>query len=382
MAKLIESLKNCFSEEKVNTGRQDEMDMARAIPVFCLPFVHTFIECTPIERLYDPLPFFFNIVIGQPLGAPMFVFAMGACIHYAKKCTPQDFMKRGLILFIAGFLLNFLRFGLPYLLGYAINHDAEKYLTPWAYKVFGNDILQFAGLFFLLFGLLSYLKIPDLGILGISAVMSVIGSLVRHVDMGVPALNIALGHFIGTQDAAELVMSDFPLINWFMLPVMGYIFGKFLIRMKDKATFYKILSPIPFVAYIIFFILEYVYGIGQNKVEPTVLASENCYYHILWYDVVGFAVFAIGVFGVYYFLMNVFPEPVKRFVNSLSRNITRVYVIHWLFVVILTNVVLYTVRGTQDLPIGPTFLLSVVIFGFTYPLALLWESASKKRRAK
>ena len=372
-----------ISDKAVNTGRQEEMDLARAIPVFCLPFVHTVIECTPLERIYEPIPFFFNIIIGQPLGAPMFVFAMGLCIHFAMNKDPQSFMKRGLFLFLAGFVLNLLRFGIPYLIGYAITGEADKYLVPWPYRVFGNDILQFAGLFFLLFGFLKYIRAKDGVILIVASAMSIIGSLIRHVDLGNAALNIALGHIIGTQDAAaEYVMSDFPIMNWFLLPVVGYLFGGILIRVKDKAAFYKIISPIPFVAYIVFFIIEYIYGIGQNGVGDTLLASENCYYHILWYDVVGFGVFAVGVSGVYYGLMQVFPQWLKNFLISLSRNITRVYVIHWLLVVMITNVALYAIRGTQELPIGPTLLLSLGIFLVTYPLALLWEKQSIKRASK
>ena len=378
--KIRGKLRDSISDDAINTGRQPEMDLGRAIPVFCLPFVHTVIECTPIEHIYEPIPFFFNIVIGQPLGAPIFIFAMGACISYTKRKSNEALMKRGLTLFIAGFVLNMLRFLVPYLIGYALTGNADKYITPLPYRVFGNDILQFAGLFFLLFGFLKHMKLKDMQILGVSAVMSVIGSLFRHLDFGVPALNIALGHIIGTQDAAEFVMSDFPLMNWFFLPVTGYLFGKLLLRVNDKKTFYGIVSPLLFVAYVVFFIIEYVYGIGQNAVEPTLLASENCYYHILWYDILGFALFNVGVFGVYYYMMQVFPDFLKKFLVSLSRNITRVYVIHWFLVVMSTNVILYLLRGTQELPIGPTLILASAIFLITYPSALLWESLSNKAK--
>lgn len=102
--------KDLVGNDITNTGRQYEMDLGRALPVFCLPFVHTVIECTPLERIYDPIPFFFNIVIGQPLGAPIFIFVMGACIHFSRNNDPKKLMKRGLLLFIAGFLLKYTAF--------------------------------------------------------------------------------------------------------------------------------------------------------------------------------------------------------------------------------------------------------------------------------
>ena len=375
-------LKDLFDNNVVNTGRQYEMDLGRALPVFCLPFVHTVIECTPIERLYDPIPFFFNIVIGQPLGAPIFIFVMGACIHFSRHNDPKTLMKRGLRLFIAGFLLNVLRFLIPYLIGYAITGEADKFITPLPYRVFGNDILQFAGLFFILLGFLLYKRVSDLWIIIIAAAMTIPGTILRHTDLNSPVLNIALGHFIGTEEASGLVMSDFPILNWFFVPACGFVFGRLLTKVKDKKKFYKTITPIPLILTTAFFVLEVVFEFGQMDSGATLVESENCYYHLVCYDALALVVFAASLMGLHYFLMNKFPQPLKRFIVSLSRNITRVYVIHWFFVVMLTNVVLYSIRGTQDLPIGWTLLLSLGILAITYVLALQWERISNNRKRK
>lgn len=380
MIKLTDTIKQLVGDKPVNVGRQHEIDLARAVPVFFLPFVHTFIECTPIDRLYDPIPFFFNIVIGQPFGAPMFLFAMGACILYSHSHSAQRLMLRGITLFIAGFLLNAVRFGIPYLIGYGLTGDREKFITPLPYRVFGNDVLQFAGLFFLLFGFLQYRKISDKAIVILALTMSVAGSFIRHKDLGNPVLNIMLGHFMGTEDKAQLVMTDFPLLNWFIIPVMGYVFGKILMRVKDKPGFYRIVAPVPLLTAVVFFVLECVFEFGQMDSGPTLLYSENCYYHLLWYDALMLVAFATGILGVYYALNKVSPMFLKKFFTSLSRNITHVYVIHWIFVVMTTNVVLYSVRGTQDLPTGLTLLLSATIFLVTYPLALMWEHLAAGRK--
>ena len=373
------SLHEQISDTQVNSGRQYEMDLARAVPVFCLPFVHTVIECTPVDRIYEPIPFFFNIIIGQPFGAPMFLFVMGACICFSKKNKPKDMMLRGLTLFIAGFLLNIWRFFIPYITGYLITKDVNKFIKPLPYRVFGNDVLQFAGLFFLLFGFLLYHDIHDKWIVSIAAVMSVCGSLIRHHDTGSIILNIALGHFIGTEDTAGLyVMSDFPLLNWFILPVLGYMFGKLLTRVRNKDRFYLSVSPIPLILSVSFFVIEYIFSFGQMDSGDTLLFSENCYYHALWYDILGYVMFAVGILGVYHFMMKKISGIFRNFILSLSRNITHVYVIHWFLVVMSTNVILFSVRGTQELPTGPTLILSLIIFLITYPLSLIWENHSKK----
>ena len=379
---VVTTIKDCFANERVNLGRQSELDLGRAIPVFCLPFVHTVIECTPVERIDEPIPWFFNILIGQPFGAPMFIFAMGACLLYTRHSDAKSIQKRGLILFLAGFLLNFCRFVVPYLIGYAITGETEKFIDPIFYKWFGNDILQFAGLSMMLLGTLIGAHVSNVMLLVIAGAMSIFGSLVRHVDFGITPLNIALGHFIGTQEDNGFVMSDFPLMNWFILPVCGYLFGKVLLHLKDKVTFYKIVSPVIIIAYTIFFVWECMHDIGQVGKGATLVDSENAYYHILWYDVLGFIIFDIGVLGLWYYLMNHFPKWLFDFCTALSRNITRVYVIHWIFVTMLTNVVFYVIRGTQEMPIGPTLLLSAVILAFTFPLALLWEKKSRERKER
>ncbi|MBR6049731.1 MAG: DUF1624 domain-containing protein, partial [Clostridia bacterium] len=154
-------LRELLSDGQVNTGRQTELDFGKALPVLCLPFVHCFIECTASEGLDHGIPFLFDYVIGSPISAPMFMFCMGVGIVYTKKSSASDLAKRAGKLFLIGLLLNVCRFLLPYLAGYAITGEAGKYLEPLVYRVFGNDILQFASLCFLCIALFVKLKIPD-----------------------------------------------------------------------------------------------------------------------------------------------------------------------------------------------------------------------------
>lgn len=42
------SIKEVFSKEHVNKCRQPELDIARAVLVFLLAFIHCMIECTAI----------------------------------------------------------------------------------------------------------------------------------------------------------------------------------------------------------------------------------------------------------------------------------------------------------------------------------------------
>ena len=71
----------------------------------------------------------------------------------------------------------------------------------------------------------------------------------------------------------------------------------------------------------------------------------------------------------------------NRFFTSVSRNITRIYIIHWFFVVMSTNVILYAIKGTQELAVPWIMLLALVIFLISYGMALWLEKKSKRRKA-
>lgn len=374
--------KEFMEREEVNTGRQPEVDLARAIPVISLPFVHCVIECCTQQNINEPIPFLFNVIIGAPLGAPIFVFAMGLSIVYSKHRDPEFLMKRGIILFIAGFILNALRFGLNYVIGYAVTGEYDKFIAPILYKIFGNDVLQFAGLALFLIGFLMSKKVPDLGIFAISFVMSLIGWKFRHMNFGIPAVNVALGHIIGTEEPNGYVLSDFPIMNWFMVPVAGYIFGKVLLRIKDKKKFYIPVMPILAVLYWIYFAVESRMHFGKMAGGSTLVEEENAYYHAETFDVISYIICAIGMLGVYYIITSICPDVVNKFFNSVSRNITRIYFIHWIFVVLITNVIIYKINGTQELPVYQIMILALFIFLISYFGALFIEKQMKLKRLK
>ena len=364
--------KELLHDSPVNIGRQTELDIGKAIPVLCLPFVHCFIECTSAEGLDHGVPFVFDYIIGSPISAPMFMFCMGAVIVYAKKNSAAALALRAGRLFIVGLLLNVFRFLIPYLIGYGITGDAEKYLIPLVYRVFGNDILQFASLFFLCIALFVKLKIPDTVMLLLSFAFSLVGWWLNGTDLNNGAANLILGHFIGTEDAAELVISDFPLLNWLAVPVSGYVFGKLLLRVKNKDAFYLRVFPIPLVLSSAFLVIEYFAGIGMNR--P---GGENTYYHATAYDIIAFIALTVGLIGVYHFTAKILPKKCKAFLISVSRGITSVYCIHWVFVVFITNVVLYVIRGTQELEVWQTLILSSAILLVTLVLSQLWRKYKK-----
>lgn len=361
---FIKSIKSCFKKEPVNTGRQIELDIGKAVPILCLAFVHCIIECCTEEQLAHGVPYLFDMFIGGPMSAPMFMFCMGATIRYSSMHSSKRMALRGLKLIKIGVLLNICRFLIPFLIGFLITGDVDHYLIPLPYYFFGNDILQFAGLSFLCLALFVRLKVSMPALFFISVGMSVAGTFLRGTDFGNDVLNVIFGWFIGTENEAGLIISDFPLLNWLVVPVCGYIFGWLLRRVKDKKQFYLSFSPVLLVISVVCLFLGDRYEFGMFA------EGENAYYHMITYDVFVCIALTLGLLGVYYAVLQVLPDNIIRFFKYISRNITAFYCIQWVFVRFITNVVLYVINGTQIFPVRGTMLISTGIVFAT--LAVIW----------
>ncbi|MGN1086512.1 MAG: hypothetical protein ACI4Q5_05715 [Porcipelethomonas sp.] len=356
-----------ISKDDVNTGRQIELDHGKAVMIFFLAFIHCTIECTSDDGLCSGIPYLFDSVIGGPMAAPMFMFALGFGIVFSRRNSPKDIAMRGLKLGVISYIFNITRYAVPYLTGYLITNDYEQYIDPLIYRVLGNDILQFSAMAMIFMALLLYLKLPSIAVLGVSIVMSLVSMLLNGVDVDSPSGNILLGYFIGTEDAAGKVFSDFPLMNWFIAPAAGYLFGKVLCKVKNKNIFYACISPICSIFTIVYFY------IGITNKTGMFGEGQNCYYHILTNDMIAALSGVIGILGIYHLIARFMPGFINNIISDISININAVYCIHWVFVVWITNVILYIERETQELPFAYTMVLSLAISITSIVIAHYWR---------
>ncbi len=356
-----------FSEEVCNTGRQTELDIGKAMPILCLAFVHCVIECSTGEQLLSGIPFVFDAIIGAPLGAPMFMFCMGATLHFTRNRAPEDIARRGVKLLIAGLILNVFRFIIPFVIGFAVTGNADKFIIPLPYFFFGSDILQFAGIALLCIALFVKTGMSKRVMAIVALAMSVAGTLIRDTDLGNGVLNVVFGWIIGTVDKSGLVISYFPLLNWLIIPVCGYIFGSLLLRVKDKKRFYLSYAPVLLAAAVIYIAIEIRFKAG------TFAPGENAYYHLLTSDALCFAALTAGLLGVYYAVSLVLPEGITGFFSYVSRHITKYFCIHWVFVRMITNVVLFAALGTQIIPLGYALLIGLGISIVTFMCLCIYD---------
>ena len=368
MFKRIDGL---LADKPVNTGRQTDLDIAKAQMVLMLPFIHCIIECTSDEGLCSGIPYLFDTIIGGPFSAPMYLFAMGIGIVYSRRTTTGQQLKRGFILIGIFYFSNTCRFLIPYLIGYSISGDTGQFIDPLFYRWLGNDVLLFAGLAIITIAVFRHLKLSDGAILGISAAMTLICSLTGDIDTHSMFGNIFLGYLVGTDDATGLVISDFPLLIWLIIPAAGYVFGKILIRVRDKGEFYRLVSVPALMIPLIYFPIGIHYGWGMFG------EGQNCYYHMKIWDFFVCICLNIGMLGIWYWLSGHMGKRTVAFFREVSRNITSIYCIHWVFVRTITNVILYIKNGTQILPLWQTMLLSLAILLATLIIAHYYRILKK-----
>ena len=214
-----------LAAEKVNTGRQPEIDLVKAVGIIPMIMIHVFQECAPDSSgILRSIPACYNGLFG----VGMFIICTGIGMRYSRRQEPRDTAIRGIVLLTIGQLVNLLRNGLPGLVAFRIT--GEQLFIPYILDVFNSDILTFFGLSFLLMALLRRLKLRDGTILAIGLAMNLITTLLASVIKTPETywLRRLQSFFILTDDAL------FPVGIHFLLLAFGYLVGGVYPYIADK----------------------------------------------------------------------------------------------------------------------------------------------------
>ena len=367
---------NIFSKEKVNTGRQIEFDIAKAICIIGMVFVHTYEYFLPHDVMLVGFQNALVNVIQMLVGAPCFMICMGIGIAYTSKNSSDDLLKRGLKIFILGFVLNALREGFIYLFGSIVGlFPSEAYPFLVIDTFLNNDIMPFAGLSLMLMGLLKRFKFNDKQIMITAIILSIIGSIFRNFDVN-SILNFTVGLFFGTYDNAhDIITSYFPLFNWFIFVAFGYCFGELFKRCNNKKKFYLIVSSVCAVIVTIYLLIAVPNNIGM--IDPNLLN----YYHLTTPETLISMMSSLVIFGIYYALSFVLPKAVTDFTSTASKNINKIYCIHW---VIIGNfrAILFFIYKTVQFSQGQCVIFAISVFTISYIIAYFYDKRLKQKRAQ
>ena len=359
-------ISNLFSNEKVNIGRQVELDVAKALSIIFMVFLHTmWVIMTFSHDLSPAYQFVVGNVLGRPYAAPIFMFCMGVGIVYSRHSQWDTMIKRGVILYLLGILVNVFEFILPHFVSGYLLGNWDAFPISDGFLLFCVDILAFAGLAFISMGILKKLEFSNKKLIIVAVLLSVIGTLLKGFDFGVPVLNLIFANFIGTAGG----YTAFPLFNWLIFPVAGYIWGQYFIRAKDKKDLFKFWPIFIIVALVYFFVSTRFWG-G--------IFSDNIhlYYFMNTLDAVFCIINAHGVIGLCYWIAKYLPGKIIKAFSILSSNINHIYIAQWFFAPLLGILIAYIFKNfaMNDFT---TSILSIAILILATAVALACKKLRK-----
>ena len=361
---MIHRIKSCFHTEKTNLGRQTELDVARGFSVICMVLTHTYSYYSSWTENWAKS--FFDIVCGGPLAAAVFMFCMGINLSYSKRNQPKDFIRRGFYLLGIGLLLSVLRSLVPDMLYYYFEGSTTfiedlPYLLQ--YMLSKVDIFQFAGLFHIAFGLMKQAKLSDRKILLLAVLFLIIGSIFIDFSTESTELDILLGFFILTHGRVF-----FPFLNWFIIPVSGYLFGQIWLRCRDKETFYRTITPVSWILALLYL----AFSRGYHYLDY--------YYALRPVEALFALITAFAMLGTGYFVS----RHCKKLTGAmcwLSREITAMYCVHWVLIpnlyVLVTNLISDSLFPLADIWIAP---LGFLMLALSCMLIAFYRSITQRKR--
>ena len=244
---------NCiFSKEKVNTGRQPEVDYLKTLGIFLIILSHVYDNFS--KGCLEKIIYFLSFILGA--GGAMLLMGMG--MKYSKHHEPKYYIARGFGLLTIGQYLNFLRDCLPNLISYWIT--GNKNFIARSMQILQADILTFAGFAFLLLALMKKIKLSDNLILFIGIIMNIIAfplfKIMKSPDSFL--LSQFLGFFVLTKAEAY-----FPLCSYFVFVAFGNWLGGIYQNIANKHKFHNrvLIFCLPIVSIYYYFRSHYDFPI-------------------------------------------------------------------------------------------------------------------------
>lgn len=304
--------------ETLQSKRLYEIDVAKCIAVFFMIQVHLFELLVYSEsnlltyRMIDT-------VLGGPLAAPVFMFCMGIGLTLTTHTAPAQLGRRGLRLLVIGYVLNVARNLIPFGVGWLFSGD-PMFLDEIIRCCFSDDILQFAGLAFLVFALFKRFRVPDWGIALCAVACSLAGGILVSFSTGNVILDRAADFLFHSTET-----SFFPLLNWISIPVAGYLFGKLISSDEARERLYRSASLPCAIAAIVYLALAWAFGYGLFK--------DDVYYYGQSLDLSAASILlCVGVLGLCYRLSKVFSPKALAFFSLMGKNLNRIYCISWVII--------------------------------------------------
>ena len=325
-----------FNEEKINTGRQYNLDLLKALSIVAMIICHTVTILSGARTDYESEFGYWlaDDFLGAYLGvAHAFMFCMGVGFVYSRNNTPKALLVRGIRIYIMGYVLNFFRGGM-----YAIVAGIfdSGYRDMIGYMLLMQDILQFAGLAMILTAFFKWLKLDCRIVIAISVVMSVFSQFVAMEYQWNTFMNVLIGSFVPTVED----YSTFVLFGWYFFVAAGICFGEILQRIKNLRRFYGWLSGVSGIIMIVYIAATVKYGCFF-------LCPGGVYYYAGILESIGLLSIDFVLMSFMYFALSRLPE--EKMIDSkslqicwkMSKNINKIYFAQWSIIGLFAVIFVY-----------------------------------------
>jgi len=345
-------------------GRQAELDLLKALAIISMILCHCAI------RLGQHWPGFEqdvryligDIVFGDYLAvAHAFMFAMGVGVVYSRRNSPAELLRRGVWLYILGFILNFFRYGI-YALADGLIEGA--FMADTVYALVVQDILHFAGLALIATGLFKRLRLKEVHIFLIGVLLSALGGPLAFVFQSGPVADYFLGHLITTTEES----SCFVFFNWYVFVAAGLLFGAVLRRTEDPDRFYGRLLRIACPVTAVYLVLTGVLG-------PLFLTKNGWYYAASLPEAAGLLSIDLTLLGAFHFLLKRVDVSRLSVFITMSRDVNQIYCIHWCILGFVDSIFCYLLGVV--FPWAGIYLFGIVLTVLSAWIAKRWTERKR-----
>jgi surface polysaccharide O-acyltransferase-like enzyme len=349
-----------MGEEIMTEGRLERhknLDVARALAILFMIMVHC-LEYFATPRIMEH-SVYGRVVefLGSFTSATVFMFILGMGIHLTRDKSPIHFIRRGIVLLGAGYVLNVLRGFLPMLVIWGVTGDTE-WVPYMIMELFWVDILQFAGMAFIFFGLMEHIKAKNSLYIVALIVFQILNFILLENSkyftnlMNYKSFDYYLSAVTGLiWGSGE--MSFFPFLTWIFYPVAGYIFGKYYFAAQPGKRSRGFLLGIGIAAIVggSAYLFTRLVGIDFGW------ETDAAFYHHWLPGNLVFGACAFGLIAIVSLHYRRIPKAVRKLMMRWSKNITEIYFIQW---IIIGAVSVVTDYNTMALPM--VLVMTILVF--------------------
>ncbi|MEW7290259.1 heparan-alpha-glucosaminide N-acetyltransferase domain-containing protein [Aquimarina sp. 2304DJ70-9] len=213
------------------------IDLARGISVLLVIIVHTLWIYGNVHTQSETWLGSIIHFIGK--GTPMFLIAMGVSFTLSRNQSIVLSIKRAFYILGVGYLMNFLKFVLPVLVGTVPDNFIEAYgwstpatLDNMIYMLGTGDILQLAGVALLFMGIINKFSKNKYVPLLIALLIALVTKEVHGFRLGITGVDYVLDLLWGAK--WNVYFAVFP---WFSFILIGMFFGMWYKEKRNSTTY-------------------------------------------------------------------------------------------------------------------------------------------------